>query len=164
MKYNNKIQLTKTIGFNNNVHFHKLNEIGLNKAYESNNKTHVDNDTLYIAGTSNLRDVWDDITKIPFWGNIKNSQRYKQAEQVLNNNPKVKNIVSHSLGSSVALEFEKDNKDRFKTTTYGAPILQFGSTTGNRYRKIYDPVSLFDSGAQTIPKLSINPHSYSDFT
>ena len=41
----------KTVGFNHNNNFHKLNEIGLNKA--NNNKIHVEGDTLYIAGTSN---------------------------------------------------------------------------------------------------------------
>ena len=41
----------KTVGFNHNNNFHKLNEIGLNKAY-NNNKIHVEGDTLYVAGTS----------------------------------------------------------------------------------------------------------------
>ena len=56
---------------------------GLNKAYALPNKVYVDNNTnkMYIAGTSNFRDVWDDI-KIPFHL-TSNSQRYEQAEQVL---------------------------------------------------------------------------------
>ena len=107
------IPYTKPIGFNNNNNFHKLNENGLSKAYNNHNKVHVDNDTLYIAGTSNLRDVYDDITKIPIWGSIKDSQRYKDAKTVLDLNPNITNLVSHSLGSSVALELEKDNNKKF---------------------------------------------------
>ena len=96
----------KTIGFNNNNNFHKLNEIGLNKAY-NNNKIHVDGDTLFIAGTSNLKDAYDDVTKIPIWGSIQNSTRYQQTKVALEANPNITNLVSHSLGGSVALEFPK---------------------------------------------------------
>ena len=96
----------KTIGFNNNNNFHKLNEIGLNKAY-NNNKIHVDGDTLFIAGTSNLKDAYDDITKIPFYGSTMDSTRYDQAKTVLDSNPHIKNLVGHSLGGSVSLEIQK---------------------------------------------------------
>ena len=51
---------------------------------------------MYIAGTSNFRDVWDDL-KIPFHL-TSNSQRYEQAEQALKENPNIKEVVSHSLG------------------------------------------------------------------
>ena len=101
------IPYTKHIGFNNNNNFHKLNSDGLNKAYNNNNKIHVDNDTLYIAGTSNLKDVYDDITTIPVWGNIKDSTRYNQAKTALDFNPSITKIIGHSLGGSVALEFQK---------------------------------------------------------
>ena len=68
---NPKIGYTKTTGFNNNNNFHKLNETGLYNAYNNINKVHVDGDTLYVAGTSNLNDVYDDISKIPFYGDLK---------------------------------------------------------------------------------------------
>ena len=156
------IPYTKHIGFNNNNNFHKINEHGLNKAYNNHNKIHVDNDTLYIAGTSNLRDVYDDITKIPIWGSIKDSQRYKEAKNVLDLNPNIINLVSHSLGSSVALELEKDN-NKYKTTAYASPVLQIGTKIGNRYRFPFDPVSYLDRGAITVDKFNINPHSYSNY-
>jgi hypothetical protein len=38
---------------------------GLDKAYALDNKINVNGDTLYVAGTSYLQDVWDDL-KIPF--------------------------------------------------------------------------------------------------
>ena len=97
----------KTIGFNNNNNFHKLNEIGLNKAYNNNNKIHVDGDTLFIAGTSNLKDAYDDITKIPFYGSTMDSTRYNQAKTALDSNPHIKRLVGHSLGGSISLEIQK---------------------------------------------------------
>ena len=83
----------KTIGFNNNNNFHKLNEIGLNKAYNNNNKIHVDGDTLFIAGTSNLKDAYDDIVSLPFYGSTMDSTRYNQAKTALDSNPHIKNLV-----------------------------------------------------------------------
>ena len=80
MKYTCRIPTTKQIGFHNKSNFHKINEMGLNKADQVDKKLHVDCDTLFIAGTSNKQDVWDDITKVPFYGSVKDSQRYKDAE------------------------------------------------------------------------------------
>ena len=96
------IPYTNTIGFNNNNNFHKLNEKGLNNAYNNHNKIHVENDTLYIAGTSDLKDVYDDITKIPFFGTVKDSTRYNQAKTALDSNPNITKLIGHSLGASVA--------------------------------------------------------------
>ena len=156
------IPYTKPIGFNNNNNFHKLHEKGLNNAYNNHNKIHVENDTLYIAGTSDLKDVYDDITKILFFGTVKDSTRYNQAKTALDSNPNITNIIGHSLGGSVALEFQK-NYPKYNTTTYGAPVLQIGSKIGNRYRFPYDPVSYLDNGAITVDKFNFNPHSYSNY-
>ena len=156
------IPYTKRIGFNNNNNFHKLNENGLNKAYNNLNKIHVQGDTMYIAGTSNLKDVYDDITKIPFFGTITDSTRYNQAKTALDLNPNITKIVGHSLGGSVALEFQKNNP-KYNTTTYGAPVLQIGSKQGNRFRFPYDPVSYLDNGAITVDKFNLNPHSYANY-
>ena len=65
MKYSH-ITHTKTVGFNHNNNYHKLNEIGLNNAYNNANKIHVQGNTLFVAGTSNLKDAYDDITKNQF--------------------------------------------------------------------------------------------------
>ncbi len=48
---------------------------GLHKAYAATDKLFAEGDTLYIAGTSSLRDVWDDL-KIPFHLTSK-SDRYQ---------------------------------------------------------------------------------------
>jgi len=162
MKFTN-ITNTKNIGFNNNNNFHKLNEIGLNNAYNNINKVYVNGNTLFVAGTSNLKDVYDDISKIPFYGDLKDSTRYNQAKNALDLNPNINNIVGHSLGGSVALQLQKNN-NKYETTTYGAPVLQLNPfITGNRYRFKNDPVSMLDNGAITVDKLKLNPHSYSNF-
>ena len=143
------IRQKKVVGFNNDNTFHKLNEIGLNKAYNSKNKVYAENNTLYIAGTSDLNDVYDDITKIPIWGSVRKSTRYNQAKTALESNPNITNLVGHSLGGSVTLEFQKNNP-KYQTTTYGAPVLQFDTKTGKRFRFPFDPVSYLDNGAITV--------------
>ena len=161
MKFKGKSPNTKKVGFN--FINHKINEIGLSKAYQSDKKLYVDGDSLFIAGTSDKQDVYDDITKIPFYGDLKKSNRYIDVDNVLKNNPNVKNVIGHSLGGSVALELEKNNPNRYKTTTYGAPVISL--TKGNRFRHGNDPFSSFDYGAKTIG-FNVNPlnaHSYSDY-
>ena len=73
------------------------------------------------------------LLKIPVWGDLRNSQRYKDADKVLKENPNVKKLVSHSLGGSVSLELETNNPVKYETTTYGAPVF-LGLKGGNRYR------------------------------
>lgn len=141
--------------------------VGLNKAYAQPNKIFVDNNTnkMYIAGTSGLQDVWDDL-KIPFHL-TSHSQRYADAEQALKNNPDVNEVIGHSLGGATALELNKNNNYKFKTRTYGSPTLQFGNEQGDRYRHGGDIISIFDKGAITVPSRNwLNPlssHSYEGY-
>ena len=162
MKYP-QIAYTKNIGFNNNNNFHKLNEIGLNNAYNNVNKVHIQGDSLFVAGTSDLKDVYDDVSKIPFYGDIKNSTRYNQAKSALDANPNVNKIIGHSFGGSVALEIQKDN-NKFNSTTYGAPVVSLNPfVKGNRFRFAFDPISYLDNGAITVNKFNLNPHSYTNY-
>ncbi len=78
MKYKKQIPQVKSIGLQNNFHYN--NKLGLDKAYASKSGTHVENDVMYIAGTRNMRDFYDDITKLPF-GQTKHAQRYKDADR-----------------------------------------------------------------------------------
>jgi TRAP-type mannitol/chloroaromatic compound transport system permease small subunit len=77
MKYNNNIHQAKHIGLQNNVHH--TNKLGLAKAYQSNKSTHIDGDTMYIAGTKSAKDWYDNFTKLLF-GSTKHADRYKDAE------------------------------------------------------------------------------------
>ena len=125
-------------------------------------KCFFDNDsgTLFVAGTSDLHDVWDDL-KIPL-GLTKHSRRYKQADEELKKHgDNVKDLVGHSLGGATILELDKNKGNKFNTTTYGAPV--FSTKGGERYRNYGDPVSIFDRGAHSDLKMTINPHTYQDY-
>lgn len=166
MKYKKQIPQVKTIGLQNNFHYN--NKLGLDKAYASESGTHIEGDTLYIAGTRSKRDVWDDITKLPF-GLTKHAQRYKDAEQVLKDNPQVKHLVGHSLASSVSDELRKQHKDRDLNlkALYGSPFVDFGFTKHeNRWRHPGDFISILDRGAKTVDIGLVNPlkaHSYDKY-
>ena len=166
MKYNKQIPQVKNIGLQKN--FHYKNKLGLDKAYESNKSTYIEGDTLYIAGTKGLKDWYDNFTKLPF-GLTKHADRYKDAEKALRENPKVKNLVTHSLGGSVGVELTKQHPDKkleLKALS-ASPFIDFGNTTHeNRFRHKFDPISMFDRGAQTVDIGLVNPvksHDYSGY-
>ena len=152
----------KNTGLTNN--FHQRNQIGLDSAYKSDNKISIKDDTMFLAGTSNLQDVWDDL-KIPL-GLTKFSQRYQDADNLLKSNHQIKKIVSHSMGGIVSLELQKQHPNRdFDITTYGAPVLQIGGQKYKRFRHAGDLISGLDDGAITY-KGTINPkvaHKYSGY-
>ena len=147
--------------------FHARDEAGLEKAYASKDKTYVDGDTEYIAGTDpkNPQDLWDDL-KIPF-GLMRYSQRYKQAEKTLKENPQVSHLVGHSMGQAAGAEMEKTNENRDLTLVgYGAPVISKPGADETDYRHAGDPISMFDGAAKTVGG-SINPvqaHSYTGYS
>ena len=153
----------KDVGFTNT--FHHKNQIGLDSAYKSFNKLSIKDDTMFVAGTSNLRDVWDDL-KLPFYL-TRYTKRYQDADNLLKSNPQVKKLVGHSLAGSVSLELQKQHPNRdFDITTYGAPVVQMGGQKHKRFRKSGDLISSLDDGAITY-KGSVNPieaHGYQDYT
>ena len=63
----------------------------------------VSGENMANAGTQTWRDTYD-VTRIPFWGDLRNSERYQQLNKALENNPQVTNLTAHSLGGSVILE------------------------------------------------------------
>ena len=166
MKYNNNLPQIKNIGLQNN--FHHTDKLGLSKAYASDSATHIDGDTMYIAGTRNIRDWYDDFTKLPF-GLTKHAHRYKQAEDVLKQNPQVKQLVGHSLSSAVSDELRKQHPDKQLElkALYASPFVDFGSKTHeNRFRHKFDPISMLDRGAKTIDIGLVDPlkaHSYDNY-
>ena len=122
---------------------------GLERAYADGNY-YIHGDTMYIAGSHNLQDWYDDFTKIPVWGDLRNSARYQASRSALMENPQVKTVIGHSLGGSVALELDKNDKHITSSRTYGAPMwnpLGSESNKVDRYRNWLDPVSMFDRSA-----------------
>ena len=120
---------------------------------------------MFLAGTSNLQDVWDDF-KVPFHL-TRYTKRYQDADNLLKNNPQVKKSMGHSLSGSVSLELQKQHPNRdYDIIIYGAPVLQVGGQKYKRFRKSNDIISGLDGGALTYDG-SLNPiksHSYKGYT
>ena len=164
--------------------FHQRNQLGLDRAYKRGKGIlpyiESDSDTLYIAGTQNEQDVYDDVRHVPPlpWSDMKQTERYKTAEIYLNSNPQIKRLVTHSLGSSVGLALQKNYPERnYEVVTYGAPVFigldpfRDKKFKVERYKHIgreaqSDPISMFDMGATIVPINSENPltlHSYKGY-
>ena len=147
-------------------------EEGLVNAYKDKTSTGVYYDpatrTQYVKGSVTGRDWLDDATKIPFWGNTRDAERYQEADSAYKNlqasGKPVDRIVGHSLGGSVALQMQKDHQIP-KSRTFGAPVLDLGGTSygeAERFRHPMDPVSVLDRSA-TWGKVKIYPHTYTGF-
>ena len=128
---------------------------GLQEAYKLDSGVFPAGDTLYVAGTKSLRDVWDNL-KIPF-GATRHTQRYEDASRTLKAMPQIRRVVGHSLGGAVTLELQRASPN-LKTVTYGAPVIS--ASGGERHRALFDPVAMFDFGATTELPRGINPHGY----
>ena len=143
-------------------------EAGLTKAYQDPSGVSYDpaTRTEYVRGTTTPRDVYDDFTKIPAWGNLQDSDRYRKADKsyydLINSGKPVDRIVGHSLGGSVALEMQGQHNIPM-SRTFGAPVFDLFPKAGqDRYRHPLDPVSVFDRGAHWGDR-KLYPHSYSGF-
>ena len=53
---------------------------GLKRAYASKSGAYIHGNRMYVAGTRNLRDVYDDITKVPF-SLTRHSDRFKSVKK-----------------------------------------------------------------------------------
>ena len=115
---------------------------------------------MYVAGSHTATDWYDDVTKVPFWGDLRESHRYKQADKMLKANPQVHNIVGHSLGGSVVHELQQ--KQCFRSVTYGSPSVSLPGSGWDRYRNRYDPFSFFDRGATQ--QVHPNPFQHTSLT
>ena len=88
MKSNNK-KRKATTSFDNQFHGYqytakpilKYDQItdseGLQRAYKQGDY-YVHGRTMFIAGSHTARDWFDDFTKVPAWGDLKNSERYQK--------------------------------------------------------------------------------------
>ena len=187
------IQPNKINAFETIVNTHEFNRTMLKQAYENKNSIVGIGNKAWIAGTHNIRDVYDDIVHVPNWnkdqqfsknvglisnfiktpeiglsiGNSKEIQRYKQLDDFMKIHPETNELISHSLGSTVSLEYGKD-KPNIKNFTYGAPVIDNNKNQNTtRYRQAYDPISSLDKGARTIPTTNpldiLQNHSYNNF-
>ena len=141
--------------------FHKMNEDGMKKAYESKEGYYKDGNKLFIAGTRDMQDVLD-WPKIPL-GMFQKSKIYKNIEPVFKEDDNIDYVVGHSAGGSATLELEKNFPERKITSiTYNAPVFERGSSDimdvlkddnkPLRFASGWDPVSAFDMNARTTYK------------
>ena len=114
---------------------------------------------MFIAGSHTARDWFDDFTKVPAWGDVRDSERYQKTLEEFKNQGQIDTVAGHSLGGSVSLELQTNYPDRVKNSrTYGAPVMDLlGSESENvdRYRNWFDPVSIFDRGAKKSVKWNV---------
>ena len=142
------------------------NTQGIKMAYDRDNKIFVKDNKMYIGGTTSANDWKQNFTMLKT-GQIRQMDRYKEARRVLLQNPQVDTLLGHSMGGSVALELNKEFKDKnFKTRTYDAPVVSlispiFGfdrpTEQHKRFRKAGDLVSSLDSAAINYNTDSFNP-------
>ena len=149
---------------------------GLRLAYESPNRIYRNGSILYIAGTKDPIDFYDDL-KLPFY-QTRNTKRYKDVDKFIQDDAieidgkkhyGITDIISHSLGSAVGQQINNDYGNMFRSRSYGSPFVsgQRPEETGTnlRIRKAGDFVSAFDKGSLTLNSSSLNPfdnHSYQD--
>ena len=149
---------------------------GLKLAYESPDRIYRNGSQLYIAGTKDPIDFYDDL-KLPFY-QTRNTKRYRDVNKFIEDDAieidgkkhyGITDIISHSLGSAVGQQINNDYGNIFRSRSYGSPFIsgQRPDETGTnlRIRKAGDPVSMFDSGSLTLNRSSLNPldnHSYAD--
>ena len=149
---------------------------GLRLAYESPDRIYRNGSQLYIAGTKDPIDFYDDL-KLPFY-QTRNTKRYKDVDKFIQDDAieidgkkhyGITDIISHSLGSAVGQQINNDYGNIFRSRSYGSPFVsgQQPEDTGTnlRIRKSGDPVSMFDSGSITLNRGTLNPlqnHSYQD--
>ena len=149
---------------------------GLRLAYESPNRIYRNGSILYIAGTKDPIDFYDDL-KLPFY-QTRNTKRYKDVDKFIQDGAieidgkkhyGITDIISHSLGSAVGQQINNDYGNIFRSRSYGSPFVsgQRPEDTGTnlRIRKAGDPVSAFDKGSLTLNRGTLNPlqnHSFQD--
>ena len=149
---------------------------GLKLAYESPNRIYRNGSILYIAGTKDPIDFYDDL-KLPFY-QTRNTKRYKDVDKLIKDDAieidgkkhyGITDVMSHSLGSAVGQQINNDYGNIFRSRSYGSPFVstQKPEDTGTnlRIRKAGDPVSMFDRGSITLNRGTLDPlqnHSYQD--
>ena len=144
----------------------KTDAEGEDRAYTQGD-TYTEDNKLYVAGSHTPTDWFDDVTKIPLWGDLRQSHRYKAGRAALLSNNKINWAGGHSLGGSVVLQLQKDFPDRLKkTVTWGAPVMdllgtqkaEVGQENVDRKSNRGDLVSIFDNSAKKTDHP--NPFSY----
>ena len=156
---------------------HLTDTQGLRLAYASPDRIYRNGSQLYIAGTKDPVDFYDDL-KLPFY-QTRNTKRYKDVDKFIKDDAieidgkkhyGVTDIISHSLGSAVGQQINNDYGNIFRSRSYGSPFVssQRPEDTGTnlRIRKSGDLISMFDNATINLNRSSLDPldnHSYADY-
>ena len=148
---------------------------GLSQAYGNPTGLYKTGSTLYISGTGGKdgdinQDILDDLLRLPT-RNAHNTQKYKDAMDMLKKSPEVDRLVGHSLASAVINKINEEQPNRFATTTYATPAIKkkrHGKQNPRRldFRNPNDVVSALDGYAETSNLEEWNPlisHSFKNF-
>ena len=141
---------------------------GLRLAYESRDRIYRNGSILYIAGTKDPIDFYDDL-KLPFY-QTRNTKRYKDVDKFIQDDAieidgkkhyGVTDIISHSLGSAVGQQINNDYGSMFRSRSYGSPFVSSqrpeDAGTNLRIRKAGDVVSMLDKGSLTLNRGTLDP-------
>ena len=107
-----------------------LDTQGLKLAYENPDGIYRNGSILYIAGTKDPIDIWDDV-KLPFY-QTRNTKRYKDVDKFIKDGTievdgkkltGITDVISHSLGSAVGQQINNDYGNIFRSRSYGSPFV-----------------------------------------
>ena len=148
---------------------------GLKNAYDSPSGLYKTGKTLYISGTTGkdgsiTRDILDDLIHLPS-RKAENTEKYKDAMNMLNKSPEITRLVGHSLASAVINRINELQPNKFESTTYATPAVKpkrKGKQDPRRrdWRNPNDVVSALDGYAITSSFDDPNPltaHGYMNF-
>ena len=113
-----------------------------------------------VTGTHNLSDWGTDLYGV-LGGNLKNTNRYKEASRVLEKakkryNPQQTSIASHSLGGSIS-QYIAGKNDKVFTLDKGATFGQKSRPNEKAYRTSGDLVSVLNANSKNMTTLK-NPN------
>ena len=148
---------------------------GLSQAYGAPTGLYKTGSTLYISGTGGKdgdinQDILDDLLRLPT-RNAHNTQKYKDAMDMIKKSPEVDRLVGHSLASAVINKINQEQPNKFATTTYATPAIKkkrHGKQNPHRldFRNKGDLVSALDGYAETQDIDEWNPlvaHTFKTF-
>jgi hypothetical protein len=112
-----------------------------------------------VSGTHNMSDVLTDVNLAA--GNLKNTDRYKEAFQALERsknkyNPKTTTLTGHSLGGAIVQDLSvKNSNDKSYAYNSGYSLfnLPYSNKNLNSFRTAGDPVSILGSLSNNVKTL-----------
>ena len=104
--------------------YNKISEAeGLEKAY-AHGDYFVHGKTMYVAGSHTQQDWVDDVTKVPNWGDLRQSTRYQAAEKAFKENPQISHVVGTHLEEVYLYNYKKITPTKSKQTEHTVHLLR----------------------------------------